>query len=88
MSSVIQKVNSQGILSNSVQLLKIADVATRALTVDQGLDSVSKLLGLARSLAGLQARNVTLLTMPTHHRPGRRQPAAARGAGRRRASSR
>jgi LCP family protein required for cell wall assembly len=65
MSSVIQKVNSQGILSNSVQLLKIADVATRALTVDQGLDSVSKLLGLARSLTGLHANNVTLLTMPT-----------------------
>jgi LCP family protein required for cell wall assembly len=65
MSSVIQKVNSQGILSNSVQLLRIADVATRALTVDQGLDSVSKLLGLAKSLTGLHANNVTLLTMPT-----------------------
>jgi LCP family protein required for cell wall assembly len=65
MSSVIQKVNTQGILSNSVELLKIADVATRALTVDQGLDSVSKLLGLARSLTGLHAKNVTLLTMPT-----------------------
>jgi hypothetical protein len=65
MSSVIQKVNSQGILGNSVQLLKIADVATRALTVDQGLDSVSKLLGLAKSLTGLQAKNVTLLTLLT-----------------------
>jgi LCP family protein required for cell wall assembly len=65
MSSVIQKVNSQGILGNSVQLLKIADVATRALTVDQGLDSASKLLGLARSLTGLHAGNVSLLTMPT-----------------------
>jgi LCP family protein required for cell wall assembly len=65
MSSVIQKVNSQGILGNSVQLLRIADVATRALTVDQGLNSVSKLLGLAKSLTGLHAKNVTLLTMPT-----------------------
>ncbi len=64
-SSVIQKVNTQGILSNSVQLLKIADVATRALTVDQGLDSVSKLLSLAKSLTGLHAKNVSLLTMPT-----------------------
>jgi hypothetical protein len=33
--------------------------------VDQGLDSVSKLLGLAKSLTGLHANNVTLLTMPT-----------------------
>jgi LCP family protein required for cell wall assembly len=65
MSSVIQKVQTQGILSNSVQLLKIADVATRALTVDQGLDSISKLTSLAHSLTQLHARNVTLLTMPT-----------------------
>jgi LCP family protein required for cell wall assembly len=65
MSSVIQKVNSQGILSNSVQLLKVADTATRALTVDQGLDSVTKLLGLARSLVHLRAKHVTLITMPT-----------------------
>ena len=65
MSSVIQKVNSTGLLTNSVQLLKIADLATRALTVDQGLDSVSKLLTLAKSLTGLHAKNVTLLTMPT-----------------------
>ena len=79
-SSAIQKVNSQGVLSNSVQLLKIADVATRALTVDQGLDSASKLLGLARSLTGLHANNVTLLTMPTMTDPAnvnRLLPAAA-----------
>jgi LCP family protein required for cell wall assembly len=65
MSSVIQKVDSQGILSNSVELLKIADTATRALTVDQGLDSVTKLLGLGKTLTHLSARNVTLITMPT-----------------------
>ncbi len=65
MSSVIQKVNSTGLLTNSVQLLKVAGLATRALTVDQGLDSVSKLLTLAKSLTGLHAKNVTLLTMPT-----------------------
>ena len=64
-SSVIQKVNGQGILSNSLQLLKIADTATKALTVDQGLNSVSKLLGLAKSLTHLSAKHVTLLTMPT-----------------------
>jgi LCP family protein required for cell wall assembly len=64
-SSVIQKVNSQGILSNSVQLLKIADTATRALTVDQGLDSATALLGLARTLVHLRAKHVTLITMPT-----------------------
>ncbi len=65
LSSVIQKVSSQGILSNSVQLLKIADTATKALTVNQGLDSATKLLGLARTLVHLRAKHVTLITMPT-----------------------
>jgi anionic cell wall polymer biosynthesis LytR-Cps2A-Psr (LCP) family protein len=37
-SSIVQKVNSQGILGNVSQLLKIADIATKALTVDQGPD--------------------------------------------------
>ena len=64
-SSVIQKVNREGILSNTFQLLKIANTATRALTVDQGLDSVTKLLSLARSMTHLRARNVTMITMPT-----------------------
>jgi LCP family protein required for cell wall assembly len=76
-SSVIQKVNSKGILSNSLQLLKIADVATKALTVDQGMDSVSKLVGLAKSLIHLSAKHVTLLTMPTvpdAAQPGRLLP--------------
>jgi hypothetical protein len=64
-SSIIQKVNSQGILSNSVELLKVANTATQSLTVDQGLNSVTNLLGLARSLTHLHAKNVTLMTMPT-----------------------
>lgn len=76
-SSVIQKVNSHGLLGNSLQLLKVADTATKALTVDQGLNSVSKLLGLAKSLIHLSAKHVTLLTMPTvpdTAQPGRLLP--------------
>ncbi|HEV2373681.1 MAG TPA: LCP family protein [Streptosporangiaceae bacterium] len=65
MSSVIQNVNRTGLLSNSMQLLKIAGIATKALTVDSGLDSVSKLLSLANTLRGLHANDVTLMTMPT-----------------------
>ena len=64
-SSVVQKVNSQGLLSNIPALLSIADTATKALTVDKGLGSVAALLHLARSLVHLKTKNVTLLTMPT-----------------------
>jgi LCP family protein required for cell wall assembly len=64
MSSAIQKVTRQGLLSNLGALLKVADLATKALTVDQGLDSVDKLLHLASTLRYLRTSNVTFLTMP------------------------
>ena len=55
----------QGLLSNIPKLLSIANTATKALTVDEGLGSITSLLRLARSLAHLKPRNVTLVTMPT-----------------------
>jgi LCP family protein required for cell wall assembly len=64
-SSVIQQVNSNGLLTDIPKLLSIADTATAALTVDQKLGSVSDLMHLAESLAHLKARNVSLITMPT-----------------------
>jgi LCP family protein required for cell wall assembly len=64
-SSVIQQVNSQGLLSNTGKLLRIASVATKALTVDQNLGNISALLHLARSLTHLHASHVSLITMPT-----------------------
>jgi LCP family protein required for cell wall assembly len=64
-SSIVQSVNQQGLLSNGLGLLRVADIATKALTVDKGLGSVSSLLHLAKSLVHLKTRNVTLLTMPT-----------------------
>ncbi|MGO8957041.1 MAG: LCP family protein [Streptosporangiaceae bacterium] len=64
-SSVVQKVNQQGLLSNLPALVRIADIATKALTVDRGLGSLTSLLHLARSLVHLKTRDVTLVTMPT-----------------------
>jgi LCP family protein required for cell wall assembly len=64
-SSVVQKVNSSGLMSNVPRLLRIAGTATRALTVDDNLGSVTSLVSLARSLAHLPSRNVSLVTLPT-----------------------
>jgi LCP family protein required for cell wall assembly len=64
-SSVVQKVNKQGMLSNIPALLRVASIATKALTVDKSMASVSSLMNLARSLVHLKSRNVTLLTLPT-----------------------
>ena len=64
-SSIVQKVNKQGLFNNSLQLLSLANTATKALTVDQGLGSVNELLSLAKSLVHLKSSNVSLLTLPT-----------------------
>jgi LCP family protein required for cell wall assembly len=64
-SSVVQKVNSTGLLSDIPSLLRIANTATRNLTVDQGIGSTTSLLRLARSLTGLKPKNLTLITMPS-----------------------
>ncbi len=64
-SSVIQEINKDGLLTNIPKLLSIANTATENLTVDQGLGSVSDLMHLAESLAHLKAENVSLITMPT-----------------------
>lgn len=65
MSSLIQKITSQGVLGNPIKLLQIADAATQALTVDPGLGSVGKLLSLGNSLRNLHTSHVTFITMPT-----------------------
>jgi LCP family protein required for cell wall assembly len=64
-SSVVQKVNKQGMLSNIHVLLNVASIATKALTVDKSLGSVSSLMTLARSLVHLRSRDVSLVTLPT-----------------------
>jgi LCP family protein required for cell wall assembly len=64
-SSVVQKVQSNGLLSNLPALYGVAKTATKALTVDDGLGSVTSLLHLAQSLAHLRSRDVSLITLPT-----------------------
>jgi LCP family protein required for cell wall assembly len=65
MSSLIQKIKSQGTLEDPAKVLGIADAATKALTVDPGLGSVDKLAELAYSLRDLHSNDVTFMTMPT-----------------------
>jgi LCP family protein required for cell wall assembly len=64
-SSVSQQIQHQGLLSNISGLYKVANVATKALTVDQNLKSVTNLLHLAESLAHLKSKDINLITIPT-----------------------
>ena len=64
-SSIVQKVQSNGLLSNLPNLYSVAKTATKALTVDDGLGSVTSLTHLAESLTHLKSRDVSLITIPT-----------------------
>ncbi len=64
MTSLVKKVSDKGLLLNPVKLYSILDVATKAITVDPGLGSVSKLAALAKSLHTIPLSNITFVTMP------------------------
>jgi LCP family protein required for cell wall assembly len=64
-SSMVQQVEHENLFGNIPSLLSLANVATKALTVDTGLKSVSALLHLAKSLAHLKSKNLNLITLPT-----------------------
>jgi LCP family protein required for cell wall assembly len=64
-SSLMQKVEQENLLADPVTLLRLADVATKDVTVDTGLGSVSALLKQAYGLRDLKTNDVTFVTMPT-----------------------
>jgi LCP family protein required for cell wall assembly len=68
-SSLIQKVENDNTLENLPELYDIANTATKAVTVDPGLGSISKLVSLAETLRSLHTKDVTFLTMPTIEDP-------------------
>jgi LCP family protein required for cell wall assembly len=68
-SSLMQKVEHENLLSDPGTLLKLANVATKSVTVDTGLGSVSALLKQAYGMKSLKTSDVTFVTMPTLEDP-------------------
>ena len=64
LASMMRQLRSAGTLTSPGRMLSLADAATRALTVDDGLDSVSALMGLADQLKGISPDRLTAVTMP------------------------
>jgi LCP family protein required for cell wall assembly len=69
LASLLRKLKSAGTLTSPTAVYGLADAATRALTVDTGLDSVSKLLRLAGALNRVPASRVTFTTMQNQPDP-------------------
>jgi len=65
LSAMIRKFESAGTLANPAKVLSLADAATKALTVDDGLGSVSRLVDLATDLNKVPSKHMTFTTMQT-----------------------
>ena len=65
LAALIRKMKDQATLDNPIQATHLMDIASKSLTVDDGIASVSKLLDLANTLKKVPTQNITFLTMPT-----------------------
>ncbi|MET8957519.1 LCP family protein [Streptomyces sp. NPDC004533] len=65
LSSIIRKFKSAGTLTDPAAVYGLADAATKAVTVDDGLGSISKLSGLASDLDKVPSKAITFTTMQT-----------------------
>ena len=63
LTQMISKLKSANTLANPLDVLDLANAATKALTVDPGLDSISKLVGLADDLNKVPTNRITFTTM-------------------------
>ncbi|MEU2079552.1 LCP family protein [Streptomyces sp. NPDC013489] len=64
LGALVNKVQSNGVLLNPTKLYPVLDAATKAITTDQGLDSLRDLYDLARSMRAIPTEKVLFLTVP------------------------
>ncbi|MER5372504.1 LCP family protein [Streptomyces sp. NPDC002553] len=67
--ALLELIASTDLFTSPTRLYEVADAATRSLTTDTRLDSLSELTELARSLKGLSAAQVTTVMMPVRPAP-------------------
>ncbi|MFE7778089.1 LCP family protein [Streptomyces sp. NPDC057445] len=64
LGSLVNKVQSNGVLLNPAKLYPVLDAATRSITTDPGLDSLKDLYDLTRAMRGVPTDRVRFLTVP------------------------
>ncbi|WP_347877152.1 LCP family protein [Streptomyces sp. 8K308] len=75
-ASMARQITDGGILSSPTRLLELADVATRALTVDDEIENVNDLRLLAEDLGRVSMSEMNFVTLPVVDNPD--EPADAR----------
>ncbi|WP_406279048.1 LCP family protein [Embleya sp. NBC_00896] len=74
LNSMVRTLKAKSTITNPVKLFKVAEAATKALTVDDGLGGIPKLTSLATTLNKVPTNRITMTTMP--HDPDPQAPEA------------
>ncbi|WP_394275953.1 LCP family protein [Luteococcus sp.] len=69
LSALQRKLESAGTLLNPQKVYRLADAATKALTVDSGLDSVGHLAQVVTTVGRVPSSSTAFLTLPTAPNP-------------------
>ncbi|MFJ8004095.1 LCP family protein [Streptomyces fagopyri] len=69
LSALMRKLKGNSTLSSPGKMLKLAEAGTKALTVDDKLDSIGKLKDLGLELGKLNPKNLTFTTVPVLDNP-------------------
>ncbi|MFH8338870.1 LCP family protein [Streptomyces sp. AM6-12] len=62
--ALLERISGTHLLTDPARLYQVADAATKSLTTDTGLDSLTELTGFGKSLKGLGADRVKTVMMP------------------------
>ncbi|MEX3101488.1 MULTISPECIES: LCP family protein [unclassified Streptomyces] len=74
MNSMVRELRSNAKLTSPNKLRKLAEAATSAITVDNGLDSITKMYDLATELQKVPTDRITMTTMPNRYVGARVEP--------------
>ncbi|KUM72099.1 LytR family transcriptional regulator [Streptomyces curacoi] len=69
LSALMRKLKSNDTLTSPTKMIKLAEAGTEALTVDDNLDSITKLKDLGLELGKLNTENLTFTTVPVIDNP-------------------
>ncbi|GGW15470.1 LytR family transcriptional regulator [Streptomyces capoamus] len=69
LSALMRKLKGNSTLSSPTKMVKLAEAGTKALTVDDKLDSISKLKDLGLEMGKLNPKNLTFATVPVVDNP-------------------
>ncbi|MEV0491596.1 LCP family protein [Streptomyces atratus] len=72
--SMIRQMKSDDTLTSPTKLYKLANAATKALTVDKAIGSGTKLVSLAKELSKVDTKNITFVTAPVIDNPAEPKP--------------